>query len=79
MRSDTPGVHHVSAIGGDPQRNAAFDVAGSGLRPLVRTVNFEDEFTHHLYGADAGRTLSPTPPNRGRSRGRLSSSGVATR
>ncbi|MBX0322094.1 VOC family protein [Halomicroarcula sp. F13] len=54
--SDTPGVHHVSAIGGDPQRNAEFYVAGLGLRPLVRTVNFEDKFTHHLYyGDDAGR------------------------
>ncbi|WP_276270783.1 VOC family protein [Haloarcula litorea] len=51
--ADTPGVHHVSAIAGDPQRNAEFYVRALGLRPVVRTVNFEEPFTYHLYYGDA--------------------------
>ncbi|WP_254279933.1 VOC family protein [Haloarcula marina] len=54
--SDTPGIHHVSALAGDPQENADFYVRGLGLQPVVRTVNFEDKFTYHLYYGDAAAT-----------------------
>jgi len=54
--SDTPGIHHVSAIAGDPQRNHDFYADTLGLRFLVRTVNFEDQFVYHLYYGDRSGT-----------------------
>jgi glyoxalase family protein len=49
---DTPGIHHVSGVAGDAQSNADFYAEALGLRFLVRTVNFEDRFTYHLYYGD---------------------------
>lgn len=50
-----PGLHHVTAIAGDPQANADFYVSLLGLRLVKRTVNFDDPGTYHLYyGDDAG-------------------------
>ena len=50
-----PGLHHVTAIAGDPQANADFYVAALGLRLVKRTVNFDDPTTYHLYyGDEAG-------------------------
>jgi len=50
-----PGIHHVTAIAGDPQKNADFYVSLLGLRLVKRTVNFDDPTTYHLYyGDDAG-------------------------
>jgi glyoxalase family protein len=49
----TPGIHHVTAIGGDPERNAAFYVGVLGLRLVKRTVNHDDTDTYHLYYGDA--------------------------
>jgi glyoxalase family protein len=48
----TPGIHHVTAIGGDPERNAAFYVGTLGLRLVKRTVNHDDADTYHLYYGD---------------------------
>jgi glyoxalase family protein len=48
----TPGIHHVTAIGGDPDRNAAFYVGTLGLRLVKRTVNHDDTDTYHLYYGD---------------------------
>jgi glyoxalase family protein len=50
--SDTAGVHHVSVIAGDPRANRRFYTDVLGLRFVLRTVNFEDQFTYHLYYGD---------------------------
>lgn len=46
------GLHHVTAISGDPQRNLDFYARALGLRLVKRTVNFDDPTTYHLYYAD---------------------------
>jgi predicted esterase/catechol 2,3-dioxygenase-like lactoylglutathione lyase family enzyme len=49
------GIHHVTAIASDPQRNLDFYVGLLGLRLVKRTVNFDDPETYHLYfGDDVG-------------------------
>jgi glyoxalase family protein len=50
--SDIVGIHHVTAIAGDPQRNADFYAGVLGLRLVKRTVNFDDPSTYHLYYGD---------------------------
>ncbi len=47
-----PGIHHVTAIAGPPQRNVDFYVGVLGLRLVKRTVNFDDPGTYHLYYGD---------------------------
>lgn len=47
------GIHHVTAIAGDPQRNVDFWAGLMGLRLVKRTVNFDDPGTYHLYYGDA--------------------------
>ncbi|MHB8732608.1 MAG: ring-cleaving dioxygenase [bacterium] len=57
MSSGEPlnGIHHVTAIAGDPQRNVDFYAGTLGLRLVKRTVNFDDPGTYHLYfGDEAG-------------------------
>ena len=50
-----PGLHHVTAIAGDPQANVDFYVSVLGLRLVKRTVNFDDPTTYHFYyGDDVG-------------------------
>jgi glyoxalase family protein len=49
------GLHHVTAIAGDPQRNLDFYTDVLGLRFVKKTVNFDDPGTYHFYfGDDAG-------------------------
>lgn len=56
MAIATTGLHHVTAIAGDPQRNADFYLRTLGLRLVKSTVNFDDPGTYHLYyGDEAGR------------------------
>ncbi|MBK0868018.1 MAG: ring-cleaving dioxygenase [Saccharopolyspora sp.] len=56
MSIATSGLHHVTAIAGDPQRNADFYLRTLGLRLVKSTVNFDDPGTYHLYyGDEAGR------------------------
>lgn len=52
MSIKTNGLHHVTAIGGDPQRNADFYLRTLGLRLVKTTVNFDDPGTYHLYYGD---------------------------
>jgi glyoxalase family protein len=47
-----PGIHHVTAICGDPQRNVEFYTGVLGLRLVKRTVNFDDPGSYHLYYGD---------------------------
>jgi glyoxalase family protein len=51
-RLEMPGIHHISAICGDPQRNVNFYVGLLGLRLVKKTVNFDDPGTYHLYCGD---------------------------
>jgi len=46
------GLHHVTAIAGDPQRNVEFYTRVLGLRLVKRTVNFDAPDTYHLYYGD---------------------------
>ncbi|WP_284008464.1 ring-cleaving dioxygenase [Haloarcula pelagica] len=48
----TTGLHHVTAIAGDPQANADFYVGLLGLRFVKRTVNHDDTGTYHFYFGD---------------------------
>ncbi len=47
------GLHHVTAIAGDPQENVDFYVGILGLRLVKKTVNFDDDRSYHLYYGDA--------------------------
>ncbi|HEX6060101.1 MAG TPA: alpha/beta fold hydrolase [Gemmatimonadaceae bacterium] len=46
------GIHHVTAIASDPQRNLDFHLGVLGLRLVKRTVNFDDPQTYHFYFGD---------------------------
>ena len=46
------GIHHITAIAGDPVRNVAFYTEVLGLRMVKRTVNFDDPGSYHLYFGD---------------------------
>ena len=46
------GIHHVTAIAGDPQRNLEFYAGLLGLRLVKLTVNYDDPFTYHFYYGD---------------------------
>jgi glyoxalase family protein len=46
------GLHHVTAIAGDPQQNITFYTGVIGLRLIKLTVNFDDPTTYHLYYGD---------------------------
>jgi glyoxalase family protein len=46
------GIHHVTAIASDPQRNLDFYAGVLGLRLVKRTVNYDDPGTYHLYYGD---------------------------
>jgi len=49
----TTGLHHLTAIASDPQRNLDFYAGTLGLRFVKKTVNFDDPGTYHLYYGDA--------------------------
>src|SRR5438105_13298868 len=46
------GLHHVTAIAGEPQPNINFYTGVLGLRLVKLTVNFDDPTTYHLYYGD---------------------------
>jgi glyoxalase family protein len=47
------GIHHVTAITGQPQRNLDFYTGVLGLRLVKLTVNFDDPGAYHYYYGDA--------------------------
>jgi glyoxalase family protein len=53
VMKELPGIHHVTAIAGDPQRNLDFYREVLGLRLIKRTVNFDDPESYHFYFGDA--------------------------
>jgi glyoxalase family protein len=46
------GVHHITAITGDAQKNVDFYVGVLGLRLVKKTVNQDDPSVYHLFFAD---------------------------
>ncbi len=55
MKTPIVGLHHVTVIASDPQRNLDFYTQVLGLRFVKRTVNFDDPGTYHFYfGDDTG-------------------------
>lgn len=73
MKGTIQGIHHITAIAGDPQRNIEFYTGVLGLRLVKLTVNHDDPYTYHLYfGDEKGRpgtilTFFPWPgAHRGR-------------
>ncbi|MDX1585160.1 MAG: ring-cleaving dioxygenase [Balneolaceae bacterium] len=50
------GIHHITAVAGDPQKNLDFYAGILGLRLVKKTVNFDDPSVYHLYyGDETGR------------------------
>src|SRR5690554_1009740 len=43
------GLHHITAIAGDAQRNYDFYTKTLGFRLVKKTVNFDDPKTYHFY------------------------------
>ena len=43
------GIHHVTAITGDAQKNVDFYAGVLGMRLVKKTVNFDDPNSYHLY------------------------------
>ena len=80
MDRQIPGIHHVTAIAGNPQGNVDFYTEVLGLRLVKLTVNFDDPGTYHLYyGDESGQpgtilTFFPWP---GATRGRRGTGQVA--
>jgi len=56
MEHSIAGIHHVTAIASDPQRNLDFYTNVLGLRLVKRTVNFDDPGTYHFYFGDESGT-----------------------
>lgn len=55
MSKQTLGIHHITAIVGDPQENVDFYAGVLGLRLVKQTVNFDDPQTYHFYfGNESG-------------------------
>ncbi|MDR9457672.1 MAG: ring-cleaving dioxygenase [Salegentibacter sp.] len=57
MENKILGLHHITAIAGDPQQNYDFYTKVLGLRMVKKTVNFDDPQTYHFYFGD--KTGSP--------------------
>ncbi len=73
MKTAIVGLHHVTAIASDPQKNLDFYTQVMGLRFIKRTVNFDDPGTYHFYfGDDTGMpgTIMTSFPWPGAARGR---------
>lgn len=82
MSSTTHGIHHITALSGDPSQNLAFYTDALGLRLVKKTVNFDDPGTWHLYFADGvgtpGTVLTFFPLGSGLPRGHSGIGSVTT-
>jgi glyoxalase family protein len=56
MENRILGLHHVTAIADDAQRNYNFYTKVLGLRLVKKTVNFDDPGTYHFYFGDEAGT-----------------------
>lgn len=53
MNEQILGLHHITAIAGNAQRNYDFYTKVLGLRLVKKTVNFDDPGTYHFYYGNA--------------------------
>jgi catechol 2,3-dioxygenase-like lactoylglutathione lyase family enzyme len=83
MERRIDGLHHVTAIAGDPQSNIDFYSGVLGLRFIKETVNYDDPNTYHFYyGNGVGEpgtilTFFPWPGAQRGSRGTGQTTAVA--
>jgi glyoxalase family protein len=56
MENRILGLHHITAIAGDAQRNYNFYTKVLGQRLVKKTVNFDDPGTYHFYFGDEAGT-----------------------
>ena len=80
---NTAGIHHITALAGDAQKNLDFYADTLGLRLVKKTINFDAPDVYHLYFGDAaarrgrsspsfpGARFSPPPRRRAGDRGRV--------
>ncbi|MCC5908558.1 MAG: ring-cleaving dioxygenase [Balneolaceae bacterium] len=67
MEKHNKGIHHITVLSGDPQRNADFYVKSLGMRLVKKSVNQDDPSTYHLFYGNAngspgsGITFFPWP------------------
>lgn len=67
MKTDQKGLHHITALAGDAQRNAEFYVKKLGMRLVKKSVNQDDPGTYHLFYGNvngdpgSGLTFFPWP------------------
>jgi len=52
MSKEILGIHHITAIADDPQRNIDFYTGVLGMHLVKVTVNFDDPRSYHLYYGD---------------------------
>lgn len=52
----SPGIHHITAITGDPQKNLDFYEGFLGQKLVKQTVNFDDPRSYHFYFGDKNGT-----------------------
>jgi len=52
MKNAISGIHHITALASDPQRNLDFYVRVLGLRMVKQTVNFDLPDVYHFYYGD---------------------------
>lgn len=67
MKEHHKGIHHITGLSGDAQRNADFYVKSLGMRLVKKSVNQDDPGTYHLFYGNAdgspgsGLTFFPWP------------------
>lgn len=67
MKNHHKGIHHITVLAGDAQRNADFYVKSLGMRLVKKSVNQDDPSTYHLFYGNAngspgsGLTFFPWP------------------
>jgi glyoxalase family protein len=67
MKEHYKGIHHITGLSGDAQRNADFYVKSLGMRLVKKSVNQDDPGTYHLFYGNAngspgsGLTFFPWP------------------
>lgn len=56
MKEHHKGIHHITALSGDAQRNVDFYVKSLGMRLVKKSVNQDDPGTYHLFYGNANGT-----------------------
>jgi glyoxalase family protein len=76
------GIHHITAIAGNPQKNIDFYSGILGLKFIKKTINFDDPGTYHFYYGDEtgnpGSILTFFPWNEHGFRGKRGTGQVGT-